>query len=493
MRAGQRAGHPGRRVWLLLQLCVCARSDEREPPSSERTLGVSPLGFMPARRTPDQYAAVAAAGDPPRADESRFAGNEDAWHDAQDDWHAKVREAFCHDELPPRGISDRRKAWQAAIKQAASFAKKLADDPSLAQPPEDDGRTQNERRTEQRREQRKREHRERTAYERRQLEREMREKPFSIHTLYAFSDDDLKCYDWKSWNKHMYMCVSPEGVVCVESSTHDWRTPRRHHKALLVLISPGGERQGSFVVDGIIAGLACTSDTIFVSGVTDGGGGCVRKFGFDGSLLDTHELEGAGPIWLIGDLLYGVGRGLFLLNITDLQQVGGFRNITPKGYGEPDEPIPLWKVLSMPVTGEPESIGGLAACGDELFISSTPHNFRGESLRREHINVFTHDGSFLRHLKLHCPGLFMAASSVNYGPVLVSIHGNPCRNSIYVYALDGRMLHSIRFASEPLCAAAVGNRVFVATRAVRVSGTACPQFVLVRPARCGVCIRCACC
>ena len=181
----------------------------------------------------------------------------------------------------------------------------------------------------------------------------------------------------------------------------------------------------TFVVDGIIAGLACTSDTIFVSGVTDGGGGCVRKFGFDGSLLDTHELEGAGPIWLIGDLLYGVGRGLFLLNITDLQQVGGFRNITPKGYGEPDEPIPLWKVLSMPVTGEPESIGGLAACGDELFISSTPHNFRGESLRQEHINVFTHDGSFLRHLKLHCPGPFMAASSVNYGSVLVSIHGKP--------------------------------------------------------------------
>ena len=127
-----------------------------------------PSVHMPARCTPEQYAAVAAAGEPPRSDDPRFATDDDAWHQAQNDWHEKVREALGHDELTPPGISERRKEWQAAIKTAAAFRKKLTEDPTLAHQQEDmdDSTTRNERRAQQRRQQKARERQSKTAYQR---------------------------------------------------------------------------------------------------------------------------------------------------------------------------------------------------------------------------------------------------------------------------------------------------------------------------------------
>ena len=34
--------------------------------------------------------AVAAAEDPPRGDDPRFANDDDVWHEAQNEWHEKV-------------------------------------------------------------------------------------------------------------------------------------------------------------------------------------------------------------------------------------------------------------------------------------------------------------------------------------------------------------------------------------------------------------------
>ena len=318
---------------------------------------------MPSRRTPEQYAAVVAAGAPPRSDEARFVGNEDAWQDAQDEWHEKVREALCQDELPPRGFSDRRKAWQAAIKQAASFAKKLAEDPTLAQPSEDEGATRNQRRTEQRRAHKEEQRQQRSELERRRLEREMEKKPFNIRTLFAFSEDECSRYDFSTRTG-----VSPEGAIVV--STHDHRSP-----AVLHVLSPAGVRQNVFSVNEveITNRIARSSNAIFVSGCRRF---LVHKYGYDGNLLcsSTHP-AGSGGLMSFCDFLYG------------------YPNVTSPGHVSIfNVDLQLVKKISnVDADGKVEGIYSLTAHGSELFISSADS---------QSIKVLTLDGEFLRQVHL---------------------------------------------------------------------------------------------
>jgi hypothetical protein len=423
---------------------------------------------MPTRRTPEQYARVAAAGWPPRHDDPRFtAGGEDSWHEAQASWHEQVRSAFGHDELPARG-EERRKAWQAATKQAAAFLGKLAEDSSLSQPHVDDGLTPNERRAERRREQKAREHAERTEAERQELQQEMLEKPFNIRTLFAFGKEEDACCVCMRWPYGSLMTVLPDGTLCltrnVETRYCEPTYCEAYHKqSSLVLASPEGALLNEFVVAGDINGLASNHEAIFVSGRCDGRG-CVRKFGFDGSLLcsSTCELRGPGRLWIVDELVYVTNccSNLVMLECTSLEYVGGFTNSTPR---EAREAARLWKDIR---NGEDtcETILGLAACGDELFIASKPvggHVF----LPRGRINVFTRDGAFLRIVQLHGhspnrnrmdPSILMSGWSATHGSVLVTFRGPPRPGrEIGVHALDGSALHSIRFASEPYCSSVV--------------------------------------
>jgi hypothetical protein len=420
------------------------------------------LGFMPARRTPEQYAAVAAAGDPPRSDEPRFVGNEDAWQDAQDEWHEKLREALCQDELPPRGIIDRRKAWQAAIKQAASFSKKLANDPTLAAPPDDDAPNRNQRRTVQRRAHKEEQRQQRTALEHWRLKREMETKPFHICTLFAFSEDECSRYDFSA-----RIGVSPEGIIVV--STHDHRSPAKLH-----VLSPAGVRQNVFSVHEFqtTSGIACSSSAIFVSGSSRRF--LIHKYGYDGNLLcsSTHA-AGSGGLLSFGDFVYGypnvTSPGHVSIFNVDLQLVSKFSNVD--------------------TDGKVEGVYSLTAHGSELFMSSTDSQC---------IKVLTLDGKFLRQvhleyvwptpvvgfdLQLPSPDErkkcflmprrpLMIAQSMEDGPVFVTLPTHLAEDNppyvdythVCTHALDGRALHKIRFASMPHDAQAIGSRIYATTR-----------------------------
>ena len=189
-----------------------------------------------------------------------------------------------------------------------------------------------------------------------------------------------------------------------------------------------------------------------------------------------------------------------------MQQIGGFANVTPHTHQSKEE-RPGSGGAYPAVTGKPEAITGLAAHGEELFVASEPVDFRGYPLRPR-INVFSRDGTFLRHLELQsfwptgvlvdgpdgklaprvlepqehheCPhgrgrphdpcGIF-AAQSAEYGPLLVTIRGIqqdrcPWTRHVHVctHAIDGRALHAIRFASVPQDVTAHGRRVYVCTR-----------------------------
>ena len=452
---------------------------------------------MPARRTPEQYAAVAAAGEPPRNDDPRFASDDDAWHEAQNEWHEKVRDAFGYDELSPPGISERRKEWQTAIKTAAAFRKKLSEDPTLAHPRDemDDGTTRNERRAQQRREHKALERQRKTAYQRSLLVHEMQRKPFTIRTLFAFSDRTVSAMS-------AMIGVSPDGVIC--TSTTDHEAPPALH-----VISPAGVRQCSFSAQSLkgIRGLVCTRDAIFVSGNLDvrNTSRIVQKYDYEGTLLcDTRTVD-AGYLWLVEDFIYTAGPGsrcgrFAVLRITDLQQVGGFANITPDSHkSEKERAEKLSNPHGYATHAEIKSIYGLAVHGDELFVASRPEDFRGFPLT-PHINVFSRDGTFLRRLNLeafwptgvgpdgkslapwipssrekhkysHEPSCLMAAQSAEHGPILVTISYNheDCfpwtrYDHVCVHKLDGTALHRVRFASTPHDATVSGSRIYVATR-----------------------------
>ena len=127
-------------------------------------------------------------------------------------------------------------------------------------------------------------------------------------------------------------------------------------------------------------------------------------------------------------------RGHFaILSCTDLQQIGGFANITPDSHKSEEE---LAEKLRNPygyqTHAETESLSGLAVHGDELFVASEPADFRGFS-RTPRINVFTRDGTFLRRLELPVSGV-MAAQSAEHGPILVTF----CSDHVCTYIVQAR-------------------------------------------------------
>ena len=75
---------------------------------------------MPKRRAPEQLAAAVAAGEPPP-----YATDEQAWHDAQDDWVLKHPTGVA-EKLPARGDKRRRSEWQRITKQHAALMKAAA-------------------------------------------------------------------------------------------------------------------------------------------------------------------------------------------------------------------------------------------------------------------------------------------------------------------------------------------------------------------------------
>jgi hypothetical protein len=173
-------------------------------------------------------------------------------------------------------------------------------------------------------------------------------------------------------------------------------------------------------------------------------------------------------MWLVSDLLFVVDRCCHFITLyaNDLQQAGGFPNAAP-----PNKTIKTAHLMTQSAGGKPEAIGGFAAHGDELFVATQPTNFRGDPLQ-PCINVFTQDGTFLRRMAAPCaPSGLMAALSVNYGPVLVTIpsythDAYPWTRLpawVWVHKLDGSALHKIHFASTPLDAATVGGRIYMTT------------------------------
>ena len=89
---------------------------------------------MPKRVQPEECAAALAAGDPPRSED--YPDDDDAWHDAQNDWFERWQPGNV---LPPPGDKKRRTAWKDLTKKharhvEAAEALPAATDPAAEEP-----------------------------------------------------------------------------------------------------------------------------------------------------------------------------------------------------------------------------------------------------------------------------------------------------------------------------------------------------------------------